>query len=345
LLCTGSVRAFLLALTLILGAATAAAAPTASRSAERIARRAVTARVRDSGRRRLPPERAARRLLGRKPLDRKVTPVAIPPLPPAPPLIAALVAEHSHGRSARADLLRLERLAVELSRGPSTEIYKAIELRSYLADYKRAWAPSWLADRLGQYRGGRSPGWTLRSNVVFDKIGARHQRQMNRRVSKAWSILRGVVAPEILERIPPVEVLVTESYSVPGILVYPDGRKAINLLPTSSVRDILHELGHLIEDYGTPELLARVHSIRVQRARGNLVGLDQLLPGSPYSPRDKALGGAFIETYMGRHYRGGFTEILSMGLERFHSKQSALEFFNQDGNYMLELLGALQPSR
>jgi len=349
LLWLGYVRLWLVIVAALLGVAPALAAPaTRSPSAERLARRAVTARVRENGRRRLAPARAAKRLLDRKPVAKKAAPSlsTLPKLPPAPPLIAALVAEHTRGRSPRADLLRLERLAVELSKGPSTELFKAAELRTYLADYKRNWAAGWLNERLGQYRGSRAVGWTLRSKVVFDKIGSRRQQQMNRRLSKAWSIVRGLVAPEILERIPPVEIVVTESYAVPGILEYPDGRKAINLLPTSSVRDILHELGHLIEDYGTPELLARVHSIRVQRARGNLIGLDQLLPGSSYRPQDKALAGAFIETYMGRHYHGrGFTEILSMGLERFHSKQSALTFFNQDGDYMLELVGALQPRR
>jgi hypothetical protein len=197
---------------------------------------------------------------------------------------------------------------------------------------------------MSRYAGKPSVSWNLHTNLVWE-VPPAQRGQADRNLHQAWTILTGLVSPSILRAMPAVKVQVTERFSTPSIVVDSStGERILSILPTSSVKDILHEFGHLIEDHGSPQLFATMHSIRATRASGPLVPLGKLIPGTTYGPKQKALAGSFVQAYMGRHYgKHGFTEILSLGLERFHSPASAREFLRKDGDYVMRLLGAIQP--
>jgi hypothetical protein len=159
---------------------------------------------------------------------------------------------------------------------------------------------------------------------------------MKQRVAEAWSIIRKTVSPAILARIPPVTVEVSQLYSVPCIVLQKDGSRTVNLTTQSTVKDILHEFGHLIEDYGGRRPYAAAHAILTRGAYGGKpVWLGRLTTGTNYRKSARAFEGGFVDPYMGRHYQQGWTEIFSMALERMDSRQRARQFFDQDGYHFL----------
>ncbi len=189
-----------------------------------------------------------------------------------------------------------------------------------------------LAGRLAGYLAEHEKG----------RIGSQEAATIQRRVDEAFAILARVVHPALLRRLPPVTVQLTRAFAVPGVIV-PYTKATFAVRPESSVKDILHELGHMLEFFGGPRVQALSHALLVQRAFGTPSRpLSELLSGTSYTDAQRGWEGGFVAPYMGRHYSDGFTEVESMGVQSLTSRDAALELFQKDGYYVLGLLSTLQ---
>ena len=68
-----------------------------------------------------------------------------------------------------------------------------------------------------------------------------------------------------------------------------------------------------------------------------------LIPGVGYTDDELALPDHFFDPYVGRVYEWGSTEVFSMGLERFESAESMVNFLADDEEHFALVLGALRP--
>ena len=243
--------------------------------------------------------------------------------------------------SRQRQLSYLERQGARL-RGSNDAAERALGQRliKYLADYKAPWSEAWVQRAMKRFHGADSPlSWNLRSDVVYTgKVAAKYKDKLQTNLDMAWTIISAVVHPELLGRLPPVKVLVEHNRKRAA-----HNDKTIKLGPTSSLRAILHEFGHHIEDHGGPRPFSVAQGVREQRANTSVIEqLKKLLPKKKYKDGEKAYPGGFVTAYMGKHYSGGYTEIISMGLERFHDPKKVAELFASDGDMVLKVLGALQ---
>jgi hypothetical protein len=93
--------------------------------------------------------------------------------------------------------------------------------------------------------------------------------------------------------------------------------KSLDVPPDPSDADIIHELGHHIENE-YPAIAARARAYLDYRTQGEtpvpLAGL--VAYGSEmYSPQEVATPDKFINPYVGKRYASGDTEVISMGLQ------------------------------
>jgi hypothetical protein len=177
-------------------------------------------------------------------------------------------------------------------------------------------------------------------------VGPEARRRFRDRLSRAERIFTGAVNPELWRDWPAIPVEVSQRHGVAGIVAEAQGQRVITLRPDSTVKDMLHELGHITEYRAGPTLLATAHAARARRARSSTpCALRALLPGTRYPAQVTAYDGGYVDQYMGRYYRDGYTEVVSMCVERFHSPEQMLDLFYRDGDYLLVLLTALQTPR
>ncbi len=197
----------------------------------------------------------------------------------------------------------------------------AKKLTSYLGRYRKQWTASWL-----------------------DPAGGR--AQVRAEVKSAGSLLARLADESLLRRMPETAVLVSPYYSVSGVLATEGKRRTINILPKGgegTTRDTLHELGHLAEDADLKTFAKVQGGVLRERAFGSgPQPLSSLLPGTSYGADQRGLAGGFLEPYVGRYYPKGWTEVLSMGLERLARPSTALDFFKADGWHCLVTLSALR---
>jgi hypothetical protein len=295
-------------------------------------------------------ERLAARLLWNSDRALSAQSLAAAGLPELPPTadaqLASLLARARDAGPTAQQYLYLERQAANL-RGSSEgqEQQLGQRLGDYLARFKRPWSDRWLQQRATRFTASRpAVAWDLLSNAELSPtMTPAQQAKMERRLRRAWRLITGLVHPALLQRLPPVSVRVAlDGYAVPGI-VDRGGKKVITLLADSSVKDILHELGHELEYYGGLGVYAAAHKIRARRGNGRApLPLQQLIPNTSYAASVTGFQGGYLEPYIGRYYGDGYTEVISMGLERFAQRRRARQAFAEDGSYMLALLEALQ---
>lgn len=222
---------------------------------------------------------------------------------------------------------------------------RARALQGYLARYKADWAARWVAERLHAFTG------QVRERALCEArfapaVGPEVRRRFLERLSRAERIFTGAVNPVLWRDWPAIPVEVSQRHSVAGIVADAQGRRVITLRPDSTVKDMLHELGHITEYRAGPNLLATAHAARARRARRSVPRpLRALLPGTRYPAQVTAYDGGYVDQYMGRYYRDGYTEVVSMCVERFRSAERMLDLFYRDGDYLLVLLTALQTPR
>ena len=310
-------------------------------------RHAARVSQRSHGRRQFDQERFVQRFSGRLlreggRIDGRVLPETLPllPLTGDAGVQRVIDAGKAHTHTAKELYLYLERQTAGL-RGSSDadEQNLAARLNTYLAGYKDGWAAPWIASRLEAF----APSPVRFAVTVKPGVAREKRRQVGRQISAARGILRQALHPALLERIGRVPLRVDPSYRVAGIVKDIDGSRAVTLRPDSSVKDVLHELGHFVGYRGGLRALATAHAVLDRRAQGSPAEpLSNLIPNTSYTQSQVGYRGGFADPYIGRHYVDGYTEVLSMGLEHLASPERAAELFRKDGEHFLLLLKVLQ---
>lgn len=104
---------------------------------------------------------------------------------------------------------------------------------------------------------------------------------------------------------------------------------------------IYHEMGHHVE-FEDPRIAAAARDWRDKRATGVEQPLNDLIPDALYHADEKAKPDNYCHPYVGKVYRDGSTEVISMGLERFYSAQSMLDFYNEDREHFQFIMGVIR---
>ena len=123
------------------------------------------------------------------------------------------------------------------------------------------------------------------------------------------------------------------------------GTGVINIGETKSdgsIREkvLFHEMGHHVE-FGNPKFAAAARDFVESRATGSEEKLSKLTGNNGYKSYEKALPDDFISPYVGKLYKNGSTEVISMGVENLHSKDAASKFINRDREHFLFTVGVL----
>jgi len=118
-----------------------------------------------------------------------------------------------------------------------------------------------------------------------------------------------------------------------------DGVGAINVGVKSESHNHLeglwHEFGHHLE-FSNP--VYRDAAIEWRRSRASGGKLIQL---SENDPNEVALPGRYVDKYVGKIYETGDTEVISVGLQHFYDLSKMVEFYRQDKEHFLLILGML----
>jgi hypothetical protein len=202
----------------------------------------------------------------------------------------------------------------------------ARKLSRYLTRYRQQWTAAWL-----------SPGQRAEVRQRIE-VGAGRVAQ---------------VVDGAAHSLPEVKVLVSPFFGVSGLLASKVGsrgaakgsrQRLVNIVPDPSrvARDFMHELGHVAED-SDPGAFASMRGLLRQRAYGTRPQpLSELIPNTSYAADQKGLAAGFIDPYMARWYKQGWTEVLSTALERMETRKSAVDFFLADGWHFLVAASALR---
>ncbi len=132
----------------------------------------------------------------------------------------------------------------------------------------------------------------------------------------------------------------------PGVRAYatdfgPDFRQSGEIvLANDAHRVAVHELGHHIE-FRNPEVKRRAGEFLDRRTAGeDARPLADITNNSNYRPGEIAQSDKFINPYMGKRYNDGSTEIVSMGLEYFHT--DPLKLAKDDPDYFMFMYDVLR---
>lgn len=103
-----------------------------------------------------------------------------------------------------------------------------------------------------------------------------------------------------------------------------------------------HEYGHHLE-YSNPEF-ARAASewIKSKATSDTPQKLRNLIPGSGYGNSEVAYPDKFIDPYVGKYYKNGTTEVVSMGLEHLASPALMQKLYEADPDHFFLILGMLR---
>lgn len=120
----------------------------------------------------------------------------------------------------------------------------------------------------------------------------------------------------------------------------------VNIGEKFSKRMVLHEVAHRAE-YKCPEIsLANKDWVRARCQKGGFSSqptkLKELVPNDIYKDGEVALEDTFVDPYVGKVYTDSASEVLSMGLERFSSKQELVKLYTQDPEHFFLTMGAIQ---
>jgi hypothetical protein len=117
--------------------------------------------------------------------------------------------------------------------------------------------------------------------------------------------------------------------------------RTINIGSFADSKTIYHEMGHHIE-FEDKRIAAAARIWRDKRATGEAVPLNDLVENGRYKADEKAKPGNYIHPYVGKVYPDGSTEVISMGIERFHSAKSMLELYEQNREHFQFIMGVIR---
>jgi hypothetical protein len=135
----------------------------------------------------------------------------------------------------------------------------------------------------------------------------------------------------------------SRSYAFKG----PEGGQGIAIAPGANASVMAHELGHVIE-FSDPKVQKLAQGFLVKRtASEEPVEMNSKFPNSGYDPSERGkkddFEAVFDESsayYIGKYYKDGSTEVVSMGLQQLH--RDPIKFAENDPEYFNLMVGILQ---
>ena len=125
---------------------------------------------------------------------------------------------------------------------------------------------------------------------------------------------------------------------------YKTAKKEIHLAKSAKPKSVLHEMGHHIEIVTN----SKKHSQEWRNSRAKKEGekyvikrLKDIEPEKKYKGHEKVVVDNFSDPYIGRLYKGGITEVLSMGLQELGSRERLIEYYQKDSSHLAYAIGVL----
>lgn len=129
-----------------------------------------------------------------------------------------------------------------------------------------------------------------------------------------------------LDKLKEIKLLPERSYAdIPKGLIVIDNRKA----PAQWRASVFHEMGHFLESSSSNNKQASNSFIK-SKAEGPLQSLNSIMKVTKYDLSEMAYPGKFITPYVGKVYKSGDTEVISVGLEHFSSPLGLSKLFKAD---------------
>lgn len=255
----------------------------------------------------------------------------------------------------------LEQRAIALMTSQSAEERLAGKLLSdHLYAVRRVWARKAVEGLYARFKGAPGgPSWKLGDRIAWQpKEGGEQdfasnapsgvQRRALANISKAWTRIRDVCHPALLAGIPEPKVVVHEDSPAVarafgfGFRAFHRGDE-IHISHVDAPRTIMHEFGHHVETFGGLRRFAAVQAYMARHTRGD--SLSQLRYKeflATYDPDEMTREGVFLDPYISKYYEGGFTEVVSMALERMAKPHLAEELYLEDPDLFMTVLSILQ---
>jgi hypothetical protein len=197
--------------------------------------------------------------------------------------------------------------------------------------------------------------WKLRKafNWVFDsKRGEKRlkSKTFRRKVQSVDAMMKAIIAPEILRRIPKPALYVhssaAQTFSAPwGFRAWASGGKELHVAYNEAASVIAHEVGHVVEEYLPMEVWHDVHLLLGARhtaagGGGAFAGATPIIT----SFTEGRYGGDYVTgKYTSTAYKGGNAEVISMAMEFFSSPAKALELIDGDPLHAAIVLRGIKP--
>lgn len=107
---------------------------------------------------------------------------------------------------------------------------------------------------------------------------------------------------------------------------------------------LYHEMGHHLE-YSYPDVAQMARDFLIRRASGEPRKLNELDNTDIYNDNEIAYPDKFIDSYVGKVYQSGHTEVISMGLQHLVSVKGMYEFYKRDPEHFMLTVKAIQGVR
>lgn len=119
------------------------------------------------------------------------------------------------------------------------------------------------------------------------------------------------------------------------------GEKTINIGSGFNKRVLWHEMGHHLEFDALCYAAANGFLLK-RRVDDKVYSLRELTGNKGYRADEVAYKDSFINPYVGKHYRDGYTEVFSMGMENLCSPETAYRFAAKDPEHFALITGYIQ---
>lgn len=117
--------------------------------------------------------------------------------------------------------------------------------------------------------------------------------------------------------------------------------QVVNVGDKPTARIVFHEMSHFLEkEY--PEIGQTMRQWRDRRAQGDLKKLRDITGDERYRDDETALPDTWVSAYIGKVYRDGATEALSVGMEAFASREQMMRVFKSDPEHLYLMVGVLE---
>lgn len=214
--------------------------------------------------------------------------------------------------------------------------------RTDLPEYKEALAK--FEKALKSYTKPTADFNMARSRVTTEGVYSKFEPKAKRNINKFYDTLQEIGCDDFIK-----------SYGNRGVTsyIYQDSvirqsftryrananirQFAVNMSQSDNVGVYFHELGHLVEYHGT----AKAKAYRWLRSRGQGKSMPYSRISSCSKDPQNAYKDKFIDPYVGKFYRDGHTEVISMGMQQFTSYKSMMRFAKKDFDHFAFIHGIL----